>query len=182
MTAMLERPLNVMRPVDVPVKQPATCPSWCEEGDRHFEDGYHFGDRPSAMVGSTVKSAPKMELRTVIGQLPGREPNILVSSDGMDGFEGSPDEIECLGWILVNAADAARDDGTPVRSFPPITEPEHVAELSEGQEAADKVAERLTDLLGHLVETCTGEADQDVAVLLYPADVRRLLSMAGLAL
>lgn len=178
---MLERPLILSEPMDVVVDQPTICPSWCDEGDRHFEDGYHFGDGPTAIVGSTMKDAPKLELRIVIGQLPGQEPNILVSSDGFDGFEGSPDEIESLGQMLLDAADSVRDDG-PAATYSPISEPEHVARLSEGQEAAEEVAERLTELLGHLVETCTGEAPLDVAVLLYPADVRRLLSMAGVAL
>lgn len=158
----------------------APCPPWCNEGDRHFDDGYHFGDRPAATVGSTMKDAPKLSLTITIGQLPGQpEPNILVSSDGFDGLEGNPDEIERLGWSLVDAADAARADGSPVPDYPPITEPEHVARLSEGQEAADAAADALTVLLGHLVETCGGEAELDVAVLLYPADVRRLLALAG---
>jgi hypothetical protein len=181
MTAMLERPVIVGEPVAEAV-QPAVCPPWCGEGSNHFEDGYHLGHLGTADVASTVKGK-RLTFTVTVGCLPGQEPNILASTDGFDGFEGSPDEIEALGHLLIDAAVDARDDGAA--AGPQIcgpAEPEHVARLSEGMAAAEEAAAAVERVVGHLVEVCTGDDDQDVAVLLYPSDVRALLLLAGVPL
>lgn len=117
-----------------------------------------------------------MEVRWTYAMCP---PNLT-----SEAFEATVDDGYDAGaaWARAILGEAGSDQPDPPYEYEPITEPEHVALLSEGAEAAEEVAERLTVLLGHDVETCTGEADLDVAVLLYPADVRRLLTLAGAAL
>lgn len=89
--------------------QPAECPPWCQEGERHWEDCYHWGDLGKVTVQSTRKGVDgepePVELTLSVGCLPGEVPELLLSGNGCDGFQGVAENFRELGAALVAAAD-----------------------------------------------------------------------------
>lgn len=160
------------------------CPVWCTEGDQHTDQGYHWGVVGEMTVGSTLKDQTRT-YTVSLGSPHGGPVNILASTNAWDGFEGDAKVIGDLGELLVEAADLAADTRTQAEAaaqdaaYAVPERPAHCAELAEGQDVASEIADQLAELLGHPVEICAdADDDDDVAVLLYPSDVRKLLAAA----